>query len=280
MEILYETRKSMKIDFSGRSSDFITPKFSRNCQANCEYCYMRRHTPYGELKFASNIKDILKAIEKHDPNLDPRYKKPNQTHPIYTTYDIGCLSDFSQDARFIDWKTIFQYAVDSSKDMFTFASKFFNKDLLKFNPMGKVRIRMSLNTKAVEKLEHGTNSMNLRLKALEQFFKAGYSVHINISPICVYKGWLNDYRNLMISILESTSKEFRKQCGMEYIFLTNSQVQMENASNYGKKLMSYSSEIKNNKGVMRYPLEKKKKFVNQFKQLHNDILGIPIRYIF
>ena len=57
-------RKSMKITFSGRSSDYISPSFGFGCLLNCSYCYMKRHKPKG-LDYSSNIEDILTAINNH-----------------------------------------------------------------------------------------------------------------------------------------------------------------------------------------------------------------------
>ena len=99
-------RKSMKIRESGRSSDFISPSFGFGCLYSCAYCYMRRHTPTG-LSIATNTDTILQAVESHVSVLPP--KQPNQTHPIYWTYDIGCNEDFALHSKHHEWEKIFDY---------------------------------------------------------------------------------------------------------------------------------------------------------------------------
>ena len=66
----------------------------------------------------------------------------------------------------------------------------------------------------------------------------------------------------------------------EVIFLTNHARQMANATEEQRELMKASNEVKNKSGVMRYPIAQKNRYVQQFKKLHDEFLGIPIRYIF
>jgi len=56
---------------------------------------------------------------------------------------------------------------------------------------------------------------------------------------------------------------------------------MAKASVEAQELMKYSSEIKNNSGVMRYPLSQKTRLLQQWKQLYNKYFELEtIRYIF
>ena len=93
-------RKSMKIRASGRSSDFISPSFGFGCLLDCSYCYMKRHKPVG-LDVATNIDDILAAINVHSEQAE--INKPNQTDPVYTTYDISCNEDFALHSKSVSY---------------------------------------------------------------------------------------------------------------------------------------------------------------------------------
>lgn len=86
MVLKHVTRKSLDIKPSGRSSDFITPSFIFNCGFECAYCYCKRHVNEA-ITIAKNTGEILTAINNHAYFND--VEKPNQTHPIYTSYDIG-----------------------------------------------------------------------------------------------------------------------------------------------------------------------------------------------
>jgi spore photoproduct lyase len=89
-------RKSLKIRYSGRSSDYITPSFGYGCLYKCAYCYMRRHVNKG-LTIATNTDDIINSIYEHVNTLG--VKKPNQTHNKYWTYDLSCNEDFALHAK-------------------------------------------------------------------------------------------------------------------------------------------------------------------------------------
>jgi hypothetical protein len=101
------------------------------------------------------------------------------------------------------------------------------------------------------------------------------------------KNSLKDYKDLFHIINNEVSEEFKKQCGLEVIFLThnanlnkinlergldesllwNPQIQEEKVSKYGG----------NN---VRYQWQFKQKLINELTDLINEDLKIKIRYIF
>ena len=141
MIITKDTRKTFKIRGSGRSTDFISPSFGYGCLYDCSYCYMKRHKPKG-LSVATNTNDILTAINNHAAFAV--VDKPNQTHPVYTTYDISCNEDFALHAKYHNWTRIFNFFKEHPTAMGSFATKYVNPELTTFNPEGKIRIRFSL----------------------------------------------------------------------------------------------------------------------------------------
>ena len=185
------TRKSMLIRPSGRSTDFISPSFGHGCLYNCSYCYMKRHKPEG-LDVAKNHGDILTTINNHAWFTD--VEKPNQTHDEYITYDISCNEDFALHAKYHKWERIFDFFVMHPKAMGSFATKYVNYDLLKFNPQKKIRIRFSLMPEDYRViLEPNTSSIFDRLNSVYKFIEAGYDVHLNFSPVIVAPNWLDKY---------------------------------------------------------------------------------------
>src|SRR5690606_16919338 len=135
------------------------------------------------------------AIDKHiQKQVWP--KVPNQTHARFYTYDIGCNSDVSVDAAISDSiKTAVDFFRIHTKAFATFATKFVNQEMLTYDPQAKTRIRFSLCPQRVSKLvDVRTDSLARRLAAINDFYQAGYDVHVNFSPVIVYEGWLDDYR--------------------------------------------------------------------------------------
>ena len=282
------TRKSMIIRPSGRSTDFISPSFGHGCLYNCSYCYMKRHKPEG-LSIATNTMDILTEINSHA--YFSTVEKPNQTGE-YITYDISCNEDFALHAKYHDWKTIFAFFRDHPLAMGSFATKYANKDLLEFNPEGKIRIRFSLMPEKWRKvLEPNTSSLDERLNAIYLFLRAGYEVHLNFSPIIVHDNWLIEYEFLfhIINRHSAFNKWNTNDVKAEVIFLThNEQKHFYNLQHKlpGEELL-WVPKIQESKtseyggANLRYEHKRKAEYIKKWTKLHDEhIPWNTIRYIF
>ena len=287
MSVKKVTRSSMIIRPSGRSTDFISPSFGYGCLYNCSYCYMKRHRPEG-LDIAINTNDILTEINNHA--WFAVVDKPNQTHKEYITYDISCNEDFALHAKHHEWKKIFEFFVEHPRALGTFATKYVNEALLEYNPEGKIRIRFSLMPQKYAKiLEPNTTSIDLRLKNIERFIKAGYDVHINFSPVIVTDNWLVEYSELFRQVAGAVDEEYRDKVKAEVIFLTHNEGKHEyNLVNSlaGEDLL-WKPEIQENKTSqyggenIRYKHNLKAQYIKEWTKLHNEIIPWnTIRYIF
>ena len=285
MTITREIRQSLKIRPSGNSSDFISPSFGWGCLYNCSYCYMKRHKPDG-LSIAKNTNQILTEINNHSIFAIPT--KPNQTHQKYITYDIGSNEDFAFHAKHHEWKRIFDFFKRNDKIMASFATKYVNKELLKYNPEGKIRIIFSMIPKNKRELhEPNTSTILERIQAIDKFKEAGYDVHLNFSPIIVYDGWLDDYEELFALINNNVRNE--EGIFAECIFLTHNankhysnllnnlnkeekdlwtpEMQEDNISKYGSENVRYHHTLKD-------------QFVDAFIKEHDNVIPWnKIRYI-
>ena len=269
---------------NGRSADFTSANFILGCQNFvCSYCYVNRF----DRKFIyvnTNTDQILAECDKAIEN-SPFPKIPNQVDDKYYFVDISCDTDINRHWYDYNWFYVFDYFKNHPKLAATFATKWVNTNLLDYEPLGKIRIRMSLMPN-IELFEKGTSPIINRIKFLEKLFKAGYSTHINLSPIIYKEGWLKDYSELFKMINDNVSERFKQQCGLECIFLThnenlhnknvakgleaetylwNPDLQVEKTSQYGGNNVRYKD---------KYLL------VQQFEELVNKELQIKIRYIF
>lgn len=279
------TRKSMQIRPSGRSTDFIAPSFGYGCLYNCGYCYMKRHKPEG-LTVAKNIEDILTAIDHHSWFAD--VKKPNQTHDVFTTYDIGCNEDLALHAKYYDLNKISKFFRDHEKAYASFATKYVNRDLLYLWPGAKMRIRFSLMPqKYADVLEPNTSKIIDRIKAIDEFLAAGFSVHINFSPVIVTEGWEQEYAALFQLVDKYVVSKFGVRS--EVIFLTHNKNKHEYNLKHGilGEELLWRPDIQEDKvsqyggDNIRYKHDLKDDYIYQFKMLHNLIIPWnTIRYIF
>ena len=280
-------RKSLDIKESGRSSDFISPSFIYECALNCSYCYVKRHG-VTVITIAKNVGDLLTAINNHVTWLPE--KKPNQTHPVFYTYDIGCNSDIGLHRKQLKWKSIFDFFKNHHRAMGTFATKIVPEDFLSFNPERKVRIRFSLMPQKYSSiLEPNTSSIKDRITAVNKFIEAGYDVHLNFSPVIVTDNWLYDYKILFNQVNKLINDDYKSNISCEVIFLThNKQKHDYNVKNSipGEDML-WNPEVQedkiSNSGDLniRYKVKNKTKWINQFKELHSSMIDwCDIRYIF
>lgn len=280
-------RKSMLIRYSGRSSDYITPSFGYGCLLNCSYCYMKRHLESG-LTIANNHNDILTAINNH--SFFDTISKPNQTDDKFITYDFSCNEDFALHLKYHKWKDIFDFFKDHPIAKGTIATKIIPTELLSYNPNKKIRIRFSLMPKIFSTLlEPNTSLIIDRIKAIDTFIEAGYDIHINFSPVIITEDWLKHYEDLFKLVENNVKEEYKKNVKCEVIFLThNENKHLQNIKNNLKsEELLWNPDIQENKissyggNNLRYKFQLKKKYIAQFKKLHNEIIPWnTIRYIF
>lgn len=281
-------RKSMEIRVSNRSTDFISPSFGYGCLYNCLYCYMKRHKKEG-LSIAVNTSTILQSINEHCTWLE--YPKiPNQTSDLYYTYDISCNEDFSLHLKYHNWKEIFNFFKNDDRIMASFATKYVNKNLLQYNPNKKIRVRLSLMPEFLRQiLEPNTSNIGNRLNFVNELIEMDYDVHLNFSPVIIHDKWLDNYKFLFEVVDRQVHNKNKDKVKCEVIFLThNTKKHIVNLTiNSNAERYLWNPSIQENKisqygGTnLRYKAYLKKEFINQFKELHNSIIGWnTIRYIF
>jgi spore photoproduct lyase len=246
---------------------------------------MKRNKPDG-LDIATNTNDILTAINDH-VTFD-NIKKPNQTHETYTTYDISCNEDFALHSKHHDWKTIFDFFKYHDKAMGTLATKIVPDHFLDYNPNGKIRIRFSLMPQHLSSvLEPNTARISERVCAIDEFIEAGYDVHINFSPVIMYRGWEADYKKLFE--LVDTYVDNKDKVLAEVIFLTHNQKLHERnvAENREYENYLWCEEIQEPKqsqfggNNVRYRRDYKAKWIDRWVKLHDKYIPWnKIRYIF
>lgn len=284
--------KTLTCKWSGRSADYIAPSLANGCFGGCAYCYVDRHKPVNPISLFTNVEEIFEAVDKHVYSL-PWSKEANQTDSVYYTYDVGCNSDASVDASIAD---SVRYAVDFFRNHLrakgTFATKFVNRDLLRYDPQGKTRIRFSLMPAHISKLvDVRTDPIAQRVEAIADFWKAGYEVHLNFSPIIVYGGkqWRQDYRELFIQLDRMLPATVKEQMQCEVIFLTHNRRQHEANLEINPKAetLLWTPTLQEDKRSqmggynIRYEHRLKSKMIEVFEQIHRETIPwCNIRYIF
>jgi spore photoproduct lyase len=284
----YVQRKALDITESGRSTDYISPSFIFGCGYECAYCYCKRHVNDG-ISIATNTGQLLDKINSH-VHFYADVIKPNQTHSEYITYDIGCNSDMALHLKQWDWDVVFDFFKNHPMAMGSFATKYVNESLLRYNPCGKIRIRFSLMPQAYSNiLEPRTSKIIDRIKAINRFIEAGYDVHINFSPVIVQDDWLYQYRLLFEGVDALVDIKYKDRVKAEVIFLThNEKKHIDNLSKgipgedmlWKPDMQEYKFSQTGGKNI-RYKRGLKSKYIEEWTRLHDQVIPWnKIRYIF
>lgn len=275
---------------SGRSSDFIAPSLANGCVGACGYCYVDRNKTVNPITLFTNTEEILATVAAHVQK-QPWPKIANQTHTQYYTYDIGCNSDISVDATLSDSvEATIAFYRDHPKAFATFATKFVNPAMLHYDPQCKTRIRFSLLPSHISKLvDVRTDPVDKRIAAINDFYQAGYEVHVNFAPVIIYEGWLQDYQELFEHLNQSVQPKVKAQMSCEVIFLTHHQGQHDiNLTLHPKaEALLWAPSLQEGKRSqfggfnLRYQHQLKSRWIREFKKLQQKIIPwCEIRYIF
>lgn len=218
-------KKSVATRLNGRSADFIAPSLANGCAMACAYCYVPRRKGYSNpVTVFTNTDRITAHLARHVSRQGPK-TEPNQCDPDSWVYDIGENSDCSVDAMISenvrDVCDLFRMLPTAKA---SFATKYVNRDLLDWDPLGRTRIRFSLMPASVAKItDIRTSPIAERIAAINDFVEAGYEVHLNFSPIIVTPTWIEDWTELLVHLDDVLSPAAKQQLAAEVIFLTHNE---------------------------------------------------------
>lgn len=284
-------KKSVATRLNGRSADFIAPSLANGCAMACAYCYVPRRKGYSNpVTVFTNIDRITAHLARHVSKQGPK-TEPNQCDPDAWVYDIGENSDCSVDAMISenvrDVCDLFRMLPTAKA---SFATKYVNRDLLDWDPLGRTRIRFSLMPASVAKVtDIRTSPVAERIAAINDFVEAGYEVHLNFSPIIVTPTWIEDWTELLVHLDDVLSPAAKRQLAAEVIFLTHNERLHEVNLGWHPKAedllwtpATQETKVSQNGAVnVRYRADRKRAHVDTFTQLvARHLPSCQIRYAF
>ena len=276
--IKVQKTKTLITKTNNNSSNCIAPNIIYGCFGGCvdTYCYMSRYN--GKRVFVNkNVDEIYESVVEWEREFT---KVPDQQDPIYTMVDIACNSDLvlmqkHMPEPLIDYLKRFDDHPQLNSTMATKYPGLLKLDVNHFNKPPRVRVSL-MPQKYSNILEPKMQKIESRIADINRLKKLGWEVHCNYSPLIFYPGWKEEYDNLFSMVKDAAGEN---KC--EVIALTNHVKQMIKAKPEARELMRRSYEIKNQSGVMRYPLEHKGRLLSEFKEIYSKYFSIKtIRYIF
>ena len=276
--IKIQETKTLVTKDNNNSANCIAPNLIYGCFGGCvsTYCYMARYN--GTRVFVNkNVNQIFQSVVEWEKSYT---KVPDQQDPIYTMVDIACNTDLvlmqkHMPEPLIDYLKRYDDHPQLNTTMATKYPGLLKLDVNHFNK--KPRVRVSLMPQIYsDVLEPKMSSIISRIHDINRLKKLGWEVHCNYSPLVFYPGWKEEYDNLFKQV-----KDIAGENKCEVIALTNHKNQMAKATPEAQEFMRRSSEVKNQSGVMRYPIRHKSRLLKEFKEIYSKYFSLEtIRYIF
>ena len=171
--------------------NYFVINFASNCPMDCSYCYLQEYlADNASLKVFSNVNDM---IDETDRTL-ARHRG------VFFRIGTGEITDSLALEPYTGMvgELIPYFAAQPNVLLELKTKSDFVESLLDLDPKGRVVVGWSMNPQRVIDLEeHGTASLNERLKAARVCQDAGYRLGFHFDPMIEYPGWDIDYRTMI-----------------------------------------------------------------------------------
>ncbi len=254
-------------------------------------CYVPRQKGFANpITTFVNIEQVTAFLKRHATKQGMKLEPTAPDEDLWV-YELGCNSDMSIDAAISDnVRDMVELFRTIPNAKCTWATKWVNRDLLEYDPLGKTRIRFSLMPHKMSKLvDVRTSPISGRIAAINDFVEAGYEVNVNFSPVIVQDGFLDDYDELFEEVNDSLGERAKAQLEAEIIFLTHNAALHDVNLQWHPKAEevlwtphNQETKVSGGGGVnVRYKVRLKQPLVAQFgERLKAKMPYCPVRYAF
>jgi spore photoproduct lyase len=174
--------------------NYFVVNFASNCPMDCSYCYLQEYLAQNPaLKVFSNVDDLMaeadELLAKH-----PRFFFRIGTGEITDSLALEPYIGFA--------RAVVPFFARQPNVLLELKTKSDCVDgLLGLDPKERVVVSWSMNPQPViDRDEHGTASLEERLRAARRCQEAGYRLGFHFDPMIEYPGWEDDYRRLVEEI--------------------------------------------------------------------------------
>jgi spore photoproduct lyase len=174
--------------------NYFVVNFASNCPMDCSYCYLQEYLAQNPaLKVFSNVDDLMaeadELLAKH-----PRFFFRIGTGEITDSLALEPYIGFA--------RAVVPFFARQPNVLLELKTKSDCVDgLLGLDPKERVVVSWSMNPQPViDRDEHGTASLEERLRAARRCQGAGYRLGFHFDPMIEYPGWEDDYRRLVEEI--------------------------------------------------------------------------------
>jgi len=174
--------------------NYYVVNFASNCSMDCSYCYLQEYLAQNPaLKVFSNVDDLMaeadNLLTKH-----PRFLFRIGTGEITDSLALDPYIGFAREVvPFFAQQPNVLLELKTKSDCV--------EGLVGLDPKERVVVSWSMNPqRVIDADEHGTASLEERLRAARRCQEAGYRLGFHFDPMIEYPGWEDDYRRVVEQI--------------------------------------------------------------------------------
>ena len=171
--------------------NYFVVNFASNCPMDCGYCYLQEYLAENPaLKVFSNVDDLLnqaaELFSKH--------------RGFFFRIGTGEITDSLALDPYIGFaREVIPFFAEQPNVLLELKTKSDSVDgLLNLDPKDRVVVSWSMNPqRVIDSDEHGTASLEERLRAARRCQEAGYRLGFHFDPIIDYPCWEKDYLEML-----------------------------------------------------------------------------------
>ncbi|XDD47070.1 radical SAM protein [Leptospira sp. WS39.C2] len=257
--ILAEKKDHFLYPGSDFSPNFSFPHFyyntlALNCIYDCEYCYLQGMFPSANLVLFVNWEDFFEETK--------RFLKTHESLYLALSYDTDLLALESFFPATQSWIQFANSEPNLTLEIRTKSTNFQSISHLTPNP--NIILAWTISPQIViSSIEHGTPSLQARLKTIQKTIEAGWKVRVCIDPILRIPDWRLHYQ----SLAETLGKELNP-VGITELSVGGFRMNID----FLKQII----DIRKDSSILFHAFEKKDKIVSYSKEETEEILEVMI----
>ncbi len=175
-------------------------KSLHNCPYECSYCFLQNYLTDGRTKAVDDIGTLMKEVKEKIS------AEPGKLFRI-GTWELGDSLALEEETGQAE-KLVKEFAGLKNAVLELKTKSDCIDSLAGIEHRGKTVVSWSLNTDhIINTEEHGTASLEKRLKAMHETEKAGYLIGIHFDPMVLHEDWKGGYDLLVKKVFDKVSPE-------------------------------------------------------------------------
>ncbi|MCY4523645.1 MAG: radical SAM protein [Halobacteriovoraceae bacterium] len=215
-----------------------------NCPYECQYCYLQGYFHSPDMVFFVNHQDIAEEIKKiahKEKNKSPWFHAGEFSDSLVFSHVTQELPFYFDLFKSIPWAFL---------ELRTKSANI--NPLVKLAPVKNIIVSYSLAPETqIKQYDNKTPSLQTRLRAIKKLTDCGHSVGIHLDPIIYQDNLMENYKELLNSLLSVIPQKKIKYISLGVVRFTKG-VYRQVEKNYPASALLAQNFTKENDGITRY----------------------------